>query len=786
MDKQAKSGNPVKNTSRKRQLSTSSNDSESRKSSKKPKLEPPPKPAKKQPAQKQEKRVPKDTSKQSKHFPSKSPAPAKPVPKSKASPSPNKFEQSNVTKRKSMVQDFKSQEKKAGHVSSKTAQPKSSDDAGLPLAGQTFVLSGVIENYTRDELTDLLKSFGARVTGSVSSKTSCLIHGEVLEDGRPYTEGAKYKKAVELGKKLMDKNDLNDMIDRLKVITGSKASPSSEQEETADENIHGVAKPVEDGNLLWTSKYAPVNLDEVIGNNQAVKKLQEWLEDWESVVLRGNKKEVKLVKGYKFDPTANENARAALLSGAPGIGKTTAARLVAKGLGYQVYEMNASDVRSRKAILEPIKAINNNTALAVSDEHAGNIVKTLIIFDEIDGMSSGDRGGTGAFIEVIKNTKVPIICICNDRQSPKVRNLANSCYDIRFHKPNKQSISNRVKQILNAEGMKVQPNAIDHLIEVSGSDIRQVITALEMWAKYSSEMSYMQAKQSTMSTGKDAHIMINSFEAASKLLRKSDQKSLTQKEKMDLFFIDYDLVPLLIHENYLQAFGSNDKEAVFRMADAADSIAFSDVLNKKVRIEGEWSLLQHYGQASSIEPGSLAGYGVPFPRFPEFLGRFSTQRKNARLLQETRYAMEKYISGDDEALLKDYIPIIYRMIMTALQNDQVEEAVELMHELNITPDILKEHLVQLQPGAMKLEQDFKDLPAKLKSSLTRIYNAHYKSSLAKVKKARGEKVETDYFDPEFEDKPIVVEEEEEEEILTEVKPIEKPARKPASKRGRKK
>jgi hypothetical protein len=55
-----------------------------------------------------------------------------------------------------------------------------------------------------------------------------------------------------------------------------------------------------------------------------------------------------------------------------------------------------------------------------------------------------------------------------------------------------------------------------------------------------------------------------------------------------------------------------------------------------------------------------------------------------------------------------------------------------------------------------------------------------------VKKARGEKVETDYFDPEFEDKPIVVEEEEEEEILTEVKPIEKPARKPASKRGRKK
>ena len=176
MDKQAKSGIPVKNTNRKRQLSTSSNDSESRKSRKKPKLEAPPKPAKKQTAQKNEKTLPNDISKQSKYFKGKSPAPAKPAPKSKASPSPKKLEQSNVTKRKSMVQDFKSEEKKAGHRASKAAQPKTSENAGLPLAGMTYVISGVIDNYTRDELTDLLKSFGARVTGSVSSKTSCWIN----------------------------------------------------------------------------------------------------------------------------------------------------------------------------------------------------------------------------------------------------------------------------------------------------------------------------------------------------------------------------------------------------------------------------------------------------------------------------------------------------------------------------------------------------------------------------------------------------------------------------------
>jgi replication factor C subunit 1 len=37
--------------------------------------------------------------------------------------------------------------------------------------------------------------------------------------------------------------------------------------------------------------------------------------------------------------------------------------------------------------------------------------------DEVDGMSSGDRGGNKALIDVIKATRVPIICISNDHHS---------------------------------------------------------------------------------------------------------------------------------------------------------------------------------------------------------------------------------------------------------------------------------------------------------------------------------------------------------------------------------
>jgi replication factor C subunit 1 len=35
--------------------------------------------------------------------------------------------------------------------------------------------------------------------------------------------------------------------------------------------------------------------------------------------------------------------------------------------------------------------------------------------DEVDGVGAGDRGGIAALIQVIKATKTPIICICNDR-----------------------------------------------------------------------------------------------------------------------------------------------------------------------------------------------------------------------------------------------------------------------------------------------------------------------------------------------------------------------------------
>jgi replication factor C subunit 1 len=65
------------------------------------------------------------------------------------------------------------------------------------MQGLTFVFTGVLPNLHRDDAQDLLKTLGARVTSAVSGKTSFLVCGPELEDGRDYTSGSKYRGATE-------------------------------------------------------------------------------------------------------------------------------------------------------------------------------------------------------------------------------------------------------------------------------------------------------------------------------------------------------------------------------------------------------------------------------------------------------------------------------------------------------------------------------------------------------------------------------------------------------------
>ncbi|MNO38965.1 DNA ligase [compost metagenome] len=76
--------------------------------------------------------------------------------------------------------------------------------AGLPLTGQTWVLTGSLEHMSRDVAKDRLESLGAKVAGSVSAKTHCVVAGPGA--------GSKLAKANELGLKVLDEDAFIDFL----------------------------------------------------------------------------------------------------------------------------------------------------------------------------------------------------------------------------------------------------------------------------------------------------------------------------------------------------------------------------------------------------------------------------------------------------------------------------------------------------------------------------------------------------------------------------------------------
>ena len=71
-------------------------------------------------------------------------------------------------------------------------------------AGKTFVLTGVLTLFTRDEATAKIESFGGKAAGSVSKKTSYVVAGE--------NAGSKLKKANELGIPVLSEQEFLDML----------------------------------------------------------------------------------------------------------------------------------------------------------------------------------------------------------------------------------------------------------------------------------------------------------------------------------------------------------------------------------------------------------------------------------------------------------------------------------------------------------------------------------------------------------------------------------------------
>jgi replication factor C subunit 1 len=120
------------------------------------------------------------------------------------------------------------------------------------------------------------------------------------------------------------------------------------------------AKKIDHGSMQWTEKYRPKVPNDIVGNQSMVKQLHDWLKSWDTHFLHSGQKG----KGKK--PVDNGAKKAVLLSGPPGIGKTTTAKVVSQMLGLQAIEVNASDSRG-KADSKIEKGVGGSTSNSIKE-----------------------------------------------------------------------------------------------------------------------------------------------------------------------------------------------------------------------------------------------------------------------------------------------------------------------------------------------------------------------------------------------------------------------------------
>ncbi len=532
------------------------------------------------------------------------------------------------------------------------------------LAGLTFVFTGVLDSLGRDEGHALVKKHGGKITTGPSSKTSYVVLGNeagpkkletiaklklktINEDGlfelikRLPPNGGDSKAAEKHAeKKEKEEKTVRDAAAEMERADQDAAKAKAKAATTAKHRGKGVTSsassqppqaPTVDSRL-WTDKYAPSAISMVCGNKGQVEKLQNWLRKWHN-----NAK-------YNFKKAGSDGSgvfRAALIHGPPGIGKTTAAHLVAKLEGFDIVESNASDTRSKKLVEDGLRGVLDTTSLLGYFSGDGKKVDTskrklVLIMDEVDGMSAGDRGGVGALAAVAKKTSVPMILICNERRLPKMKPFDFVTWDVPFRRPTADMIRARLMTICYREGMKLPAPVLDALIEGSHSDIRQIINMISATKLDRQTMEFDDGK--AMSKAWEKHIILKPWDIVGKILRPqmfAPSSKATLNEKIELYFNDHEFSYLMLEENYLKTTpalansysGRERNLKLLELADkAASSISDGDLVDRMIHgTQQQWSLMPTHAVFSFVRPASYV-YG----NFNERVGFVSWLGQNSK------------------------------------------------------------------------------------------------------------------------------------------------------------
>jgi len=228
---------------------------------------------------------------------------------------------------------------------------------------------------------------------------------------------------------------------------------------------------------IWTEKYRPQKFEEVVGQDDIIKKVQSL--------------------------TKSLNIPHLLFAGPAGTGKSTLALIVVKEL-FGVHwkedylELNASDERGIDIVRQKVKDFARTKAL-------GNVPFKVIFLDEADALTKEAQQALRRTMENYTST-CRFILSCN-YSSKIIDPIQSRCAVFRFKLLEKKDIEKRVKIIAEKENLEITEETIEALYETSEGDCRKVINLLQASASISPTIT-SELINTLMSSAKPADIKI--------------------------------------------------------------------------------------------------------------------------------------------------------------------------------------------------------------------------------------------------------------------------------------
>jgi replication factor C small subunit len=213
------------------------------------------------------------------------------------------------------------------------------------------------------------------------------------------------------------------------------------------------AKETDLANLMWSEKYRPKKLKEVVDQKEIIKGISN------------------LIKSPDIPHM--------LFAGPAGVGKTTTALCIAMELLGEEWrkntlELNASDERGIKMVRERVKEFAASIKLA-DDKEFGK--PKIIILDEADEMTSEAQTALRRIIEDSART-TRFIIICN-YLSQIIEPIQSRCVVFRFRRLPKEDVIDHLKMICEQQKVKYEEKALAQIYETTGGDLRHSINIMQ-------------------------------------------------------------------------------------------------------------------------------------------------------------------------------------------------------------------------------------------------------------------------------------------------------------------